>query len=64
MGLALTVPALAWAGGAPDGLVVAGDVARRRPRIGLFGGLAGLCCLAVVVIVVLVVVLMMRKRRR
>jgi hypothetical protein len=62
IGLALVVPALAWAGGTP--LAVADEVERRRPRgIGLFGGLGAVCCLVVVGIIVLVVVLTMRKRR-
>jgi hypothetical protein len=59
--LALVVPALAWAGGSP--MVVAGEVARRRPRLGFFGGLSALCCLAVVTIVVLAILMIMRNRR-
>ena len=65
IGLALTVPALAWAGTGPSTLAVADEVARRRPRVGgFFGGLAALCCLAVVVVIVLAVVLIARRQRR
>jgi hypothetical protein len=64
IGLALAVPALAWAGGSPGALAVAEEVARRRPRVGFFGGLGALCCLAVVVIIVLGLVLATRRRRR
>jgi hypothetical protein len=62
IGLALVVPALAWAGGSPGALAAADELARRRPRVGFFGGLAALCCLAVVLIVVLLVVLATRRR--
>jgi hypothetical protein len=65
VGLALVVPALAWAGESPAALAVAGEVARRRPRLGggIVGGLGLLCCLAVVVVVVLLIVMMSRRRR-
>jgi hypothetical protein len=66
IGLALVVPALAWAAETPAMLAVAEEVGRRGPRRagGLLGGLGTLCCIVVVVIIVLVVVLMMRRRQR
>lgn len=65
VGLALAVPALAWAAERPVSIAVADELARRRPRgVGFLGGLGTLCCLAVVVIIVLVVILMMRRKQR
>lgn len=68
IGLALVVPALAWASQSPSTLAVADEVTRKRPRVrgsSSIGGLGTLCCcLVVVAIVVLVVVLLARKRRR
>lgn len=60
IGIAATfvLPAVAWA----EETGVA-DAVRRRPRIGFFPVLAGLCCLVVVAGVVLVIVLMTRRRR-
>jgi hypothetical protein len=61
--LTVLVPATAWA--AERGVLdVADEIARRRPRMGGFGLLAGLCCLLVVAGVVVAVLLIMRGRRR
>jgi len=63
IGLALLVPALAWAAERPGALALGEEAARRRPRMGLFGGLATLCCLGVVVVIILIVVLLARRRQ-
>ncbi|HEU4421658.1 MAG TPA: hypothetical protein VFR67_03845 [Pilimelia sp.] len=63
IGLALVVPALAWAAEHPGVLAVTEETSRRRPRVGFFGGLATLCCLLVVVAIVLLIVLAARRRR-
>ena len=63
IGLALTVPALAWAADVPGALAVADEADRRRPRLGFFGGLGTLCCLLVVVAVVLLIVFAARRKR-
>jgi hypothetical protein len=65
IGLALVVPALAWASEVPGGLAVADELARPRPRArtGFFGGLGLVCCLVAVVIIVLLIVMLMRRRQ-
>jgi hypothetical protein len=65
IGLALVVPALAWAAESPATLAVAEEVTRRAPRArGFTGGIGALCCLAVVAVVVVLLVVMMMRRRR
>jgi Na+/melibiose symporter-like transporter len=58
------MPAVAWAGGSPEVLAVAGEAARaRRAFGGVFLLFAALCCLGVVALVILTVVLIARGRR-
>ena len=59
--MSVFVPVAAWASAGPGGVVV--EAARRRPRLGAFGVLSALCCLAVVGIVVVLLLLLMRNRR-
>lgn len=47
----------------PVALAVADEAVRRRPRIGGFGLLGTLCCLAVVVVIVLAALAIARRRR-